>query len=116
MNTCNCLQVEICRIHIKFVVKLKISNTKTFQILTEDYGEEILSRAHVREWYKRFQREGSVWKMVNQQVKSRLKRTHSTSFEEVQAKTENSPKGPLKSLVPELLPAMTAPNAEVCEC
>ncbi|GFY24183.1 hypothetical protein TNCV_1012361 [Trichonephila clavipes] len=37
-----------------FLVKLKKSATKTFQILTETYGDETLSRVDVFEWYKRF--------------------------------------------------------------
>ncbi|GFW48425.1 hypothetical protein TNCV_1109851 [Trichonephila clavipes] len=40
--------------NINFCVKK--SATKTFQILTEAYEEETLSRAHVFEWHKRFLR------------------------------------------------------------
>jgi hypothetical protein len=35
-------------------VKLKKSATETFQLLTEAYGEDCMSRARVFEWYKRF--------------------------------------------------------------
>ncbi|GFW51559.1 hypothetical protein TNCV_4212371 [Trichonephila clavipes] len=50
-------------------------------------------------------------------IKSCLKGDHFTSVVEVQAKTENLLKGsPSKNLVSELLPTMSPPNAEVCEC
>jgi len=42
------------RVNIKFLVKLKKSATETFQLLTEAYGEDCMSRARVFEWYKRF--------------------------------------------------------------
>jgi hypothetical protein len=35
-------------------VKLKKSATETFQLLTETYGEDCMSRARVYEWHKRF--------------------------------------------------------------
>jgi hypothetical protein len=35
-------------------VKLKKSATETFQLLTEAYGEDGMSRARVFEWHKRF--------------------------------------------------------------
>ena len=35
-------------------MKLKKSATGTFQILTEAYGEDCMSRARVLEWHKRF--------------------------------------------------------------
>ena len=35
-------------------VKLRKSVTEMFQLLTEDYGENCMSRAHVSEWHKRF--------------------------------------------------------------
>ncbi|GFV46696.1 protein GVQW3 [Trichonephila clavipes] len=54
VNTCNCILPEKCRINIRFLVKLKKSATKTFQILIEAYGDETLSSAYVFEWYKRF--------------------------------------------------------------
>jgi hypothetical protein len=42
------------RVNIKFLVKLKKSATETFQLLTEVYGEECMSRALVFERHKRF--------------------------------------------------------------
>jgi hypothetical protein len=42
------------RVNIKFLVKLKKSATETFQLLTEAYGEDCISRARVFEWHKRF--------------------------------------------------------------
>jgi len=42
------------RVNIKFLVKLKKSATGTFQLLTEAYGEDCLSRARAFEWHKRF--------------------------------------------------------------
>ncbi|GFX76934.1 hypothetical protein TNCV_2257971 [Trichonephila clavipes] len=56
MNTCNYIKLEKCRINIKFLVKK--SDTKTFQIVTETYGKETLSRAHEFEWYQKFLEEG----------------------------------------------------------
>ena len=41
------------RVKIKFLVKLKKSATETFQLLSEAYGENCLSRARVFEWHKR---------------------------------------------------------------
>ncbi|GFW99547.1 hypothetical protein TNCV_3417801 [Trichonephila clavipes] len=54
LNTCHCTLPEKRRINIKFRVKPKKSPMKIFQILTDAYGYETLSRAHVFEWYKRF--------------------------------------------------------------
>ena len=45
--------------NIKFLVKIKKSATETFQLLTETYGEDCMSRARVFEWHKRFS-EGRV--------------------------------------------------------
>jgi len=42
------------RVNIKFLVKLKIYATETFQLLTEAYGENCMFRARVFEWHKRF--------------------------------------------------------------
>jgi len=42
------------RVNIKFLVKLKKSAMENFQLLTEAYGEDCLSRARVFEWHKRF--------------------------------------------------------------
>ncbi|GFX52485.1 hypothetical protein TNCV_4325011 [Trichonephila clavipes] len=79
--------------------------TKTFQKLTENYGDETLFGAHVFEWYKRFsggricveddEHAGYTRSAITDQniakipVKSYLKGTHFTSVEKVQAKTEN---------------------------
>ena len=38
----------------KFLVKLKKSATETFQLFTESYGEDCMSRARVFERHKRF--------------------------------------------------------------
>ncbi|GFY02494.1 uncharacterized protein TNCV_3503751 [Trichonephila clavipes] len=54
MNTCNSILPGKCRINIQFLVKFKKSATKTFQILTEAYGYETLSPAHVFEWHEKF--------------------------------------------------------------
>jgi hypothetical protein len=42
------------RVNIKFLVKLKKSATEAFQLLTEAYGEDCMSRARVFEWHERF--------------------------------------------------------------
>jgi len=42
------------QVNIKFLVKLKKSATGTFQLLTEAYDEDCMSRARVSEWHKRF--------------------------------------------------------------
>jgi len=42
------------RVNIKFIVKLKKSATETFQLLTEAYVEDCMSRARVFEWHKQF--------------------------------------------------------------
>jgi hypothetical protein len=39
---------------MKFIVKLEKSATENFQLLTEAYGEDRMSRARVSEWQKRF--------------------------------------------------------------
>jgi len=39
-------------VNIKFLVKLKKTATKTFQLLTEVYGEDCMSHARVFEWHK----------------------------------------------------------------
>ncbi|GFT88868.1 hypothetical protein TNCV_906791 [Trichonephila clavipes] len=103
-----------CRINIRFLVKLKKSATKTFQILTEAYGDETLSHAHVFEWHKTF---SGGWVCVEGDARAGFPReTHFTPVEEVQAKTESLQReGPSTNLTPEQLPAMAATNAEVCE-
>ena len=42
------------RVNIKFLVKLKKSATETFQLLTDAYSEDCMSRACVFEWHKGF--------------------------------------------------------------
>jgi len=42
------------RVNIKLLVKLKKSATETFQLMTEAYGEDCMSRARVFERHKRF--------------------------------------------------------------
>jgi len=42
------------RVSIKFLVKLKIFVTETFQLLTEAYNEDCMSHARMFEWPKRF--------------------------------------------------------------
>jgi len=42
------------RVNIKFLVKLKKSETETVQLLTEAYGKDCMSRARVFELHKRF--------------------------------------------------------------
>jgi predicted transcriptional regulator len=39
--------------NIKFLAKLKKTDTKTYQLLREVYGEDTLSRARVFEWHRR---------------------------------------------------------------
>ncbi|GFV91065.1 hypothetical protein TNCV_1249471 [Trichonephila clavipes] len=51
------LQPEKFRNNINFLMKLKKSTTKTFQIVIEAYGDETLFQAHVSG-------EGTVWKMM----------------------------------------------------
>ncbi|XP_018301780.1 histone-lysine N-methyltransferase SETMAR-like [Mycetomoellerius zeteki] len=43
------------RIVVKFHVKLGKTATETYNLLTQVYGHECLSRARVFEWFKRFQ-------------------------------------------------------------
>ena len=40
------------RVNIKFLVKLKKSATEAFQLLTEVYSEDCMSRARMFEWHK----------------------------------------------------------------
>ncbi|XP_017724128.1 PREDICTED: putative uncharacterized protein FLJ37770 isoform X3 [Rhinopithecus bieti] len=42
------------RISIKFCVKLNKSASETHHLLKEAYGEEVMSRARVFDWHKRF--------------------------------------------------------------
>ena len=41
-------------VNIKFLVKLKKFATETFQLFTEAYSEDCMSRAHMFEWHKGF--------------------------------------------------------------
>ncbi|GFV66695.1 hypothetical protein TNCV_2595151 [Trichonephila clavipes] len=77
------------RVNIKLLVEFKKSTTETLQMLTEANGEETLSGA----WME---------PLLPQLKKFR--------------KNGESPEGPPKTLVPELLLAIAIPNAEVCEC
>jgi hypothetical protein len=45
---------KIERTNIKFLPKLKKTDTETCQLLREVYGEDTLSRARVFEWHRRF--------------------------------------------------------------
>jgi len=45
--------VEQC-VNIKFLTKLGKSATETYNLLTEVYGDQCLSRMHVFEWFKKF--------------------------------------------------------------
>ena len=42
------------RINLKFLVKLRKSPTECFKLLTEVYGEDVMSRPRVFEWHKCF--------------------------------------------------------------
>jgi hypothetical protein len=42
------------RVNTMFLVKLKKSMMETFQLLTEAYGEECMSRVRIFEWHKQF--------------------------------------------------------------
>ena len=55
------------RINLKFLVKLGKSATERFNLLTEVYGDSVLSRPRVFEWHKRF-REGREEVEDNQRV------------------------------------------------
>ena len=42
------------RVNIKFLTKLSKSATETYNLLTEVYGDQCLSRTQVFEWFKKF--------------------------------------------------------------
>jgi histone-lysine N-methyltransferase SETMAR len=42
------------RVNLKFLVKLKKSATEIFQLFSEVYGEDCMSRPSVFQWHKRF--------------------------------------------------------------
>jgi len=56
------------RVKIKFLVKLKKSATETFQLLTEAYGEDCVSRACVFKWHKLFSEDRERLKDDNTQA------------------------------------------------
>ncbi|GFV89708.1 hypothetical protein TNCV_827001 [Trichonephila clavipes] len=60
-------------------------------MLTEAYGNETLSPAHLFEWHKRFS--GGRDSVEVDEHAGRPRELPFTSVEEVQAKTENLPKG-----------------------
>ncbi|GFW27719.1 hypothetical protein TNCV_766011 [Trichonephila clavipes] len=88
---------------------------KTFQNLTEVYGDETFSRTHVFEWHKRFlegrdsveddEHAGNSSEMLHKWNPFCLSWRNS-------GKNRKSPEGHSKNLVPELFPVMGALNAE----
>ena len=48
------------RVNIKFLTKLGKSATETYNLLTEVYGDQCLSRTHVFEWFKKFKEVGNT--------------------------------------------------------
>ena len=48
------------RVNIKFLTKLGKSATETYNLSTEVYGDQCLSRTQVFEWFKKF-REGRAY-------------------------------------------------------
>jgi len=42
------------RVNIKFLIKLGKSATVTYNLLTDMYGDQCLSRTKVFEWFKKF--------------------------------------------------------------
>ena len=42
------------RVNIKVLTKLGKSDTETYNLLTEVYGDQCLSRTQVFEWFKKF--------------------------------------------------------------
>ncbi|GFV70582.1 hypothetical protein TNCV_3841661 [Trichonephila clavipes] len=104
--------------HTRVLHKLREPAAKTFKIPTEAYRDE----CHVHlclNGISGFQGERTVWKMMNMlgaQVKSYEKGTRFTRVGKGSDENGDSPEGPSKNLIPELLPALTAPIVEVCEC
>ena len=43
-------------INFKFLVKLRKTPTECFKLLKEFYGEDVMSRTQIFEWYKRFEK------------------------------------------------------------
>ena len=48
------LSANVERVNIKFLTKLGKSATETYNLLTEVYGDQRLSRTQVFEWFKKF--------------------------------------------------------------
>jgi len=46
------LSANVERVNIKFLIKLGKSATETYNLLTEVYGDQFLSRTQVFEWFK----------------------------------------------------------------
>jgi hypothetical protein len=57
------------RAAVKFCVKLKKTDTETFEMLKSGYGEECLSRTRVFEWHERF-KEAQKVRMQKSQVET----------------------------------------------
>ncbi|GFS81255.1 hypothetical protein TNCV_1224651 [Trichonephila clavipes] len=93
-----------CRINIKFLVKLKKSAPKIFQILTEAHGDETLSYEHEFEWHKRFSGGGDNVEDVEHAGCPSGRGT---------GKNGEFLEGISKTFVPELLPERAASNAKV---
>ncbi|GFW93487.1 hypothetical protein TNCV_46901 [Trichonephila clavipes] len=91
----------------KFVMKFKKSDTKTFQLPTEAYGDKILPGAHAFEWYNRF----SGGRVSGEEDEPAGRPSGRGS-----GKNRISPTGTSKTLVPKLLPGMAVRNPEMCEC
>ncbi|GFV27767.1 hypothetical protein TNCV_4169891 [Trichonephila clavipes] len=86
---CNCILLQKCRINIEFLVKLKKSSTKTFEIVT---GEMKFSLVYLcLKGVSGFDEGGKGW--------SRM-----TNVLGTQGKNGESPAGPSKNLIPEMLP------------
>ena len=52
----------------RFIIKIKKSMTETFQLLTEAYVEDCVSRLLVFEWHRWFSDGREVWRMMTTQV------------------------------------------------
>ncbi|GFV03357.1 hypothetical protein TNCV_4019541 [Trichonephila clavipes] len=76
-------------------------------MLAEAYGDETLSNTHVFEWYKRFS---------ERRVSAEDDEPAGCTRGRCSDKNGKFPKESSKNFVPELLPVMAAPNAEVSEC
>ena len=54
------------RISIKFCVKLNKSASETHHLLKEAYGDEVMSRARVFNWHKRFKEGRATSQLSNE--------------------------------------------------